>query len=464
MPTPINFATQSSQIRSDSQNRQRLINMYAEKSPEGSKYPYTLINSAGLDLFADLGSGAIYGMEVMNEELYVVSGDNVYKVSANSSATNLGSIGTVSGAVVMANNGTDVVIVKDSGDAWLADTSSLTQVTDGDYVSSSSVTVLDGYGIFTRTDSSRYHISDLLDLSSYDALKFGNAEESPDKLVRAFAHKGNVWLFGETSIEVHYNSGSGGFPFRPQQQAAQKRGCAAKLSVVEEDNTLFWLGDDRIIYRANGYTPSRISTHAVEQAIQDYSTVSDCEAFAYTQDGHKFIVFNFPTELVTWEYDITMDLWHERQSFEKLRWRAAHHAFFDGNHIVGDFESGKLYSINMNTYTENGAKIIKKAVSTPIFKNKYRLTHGRVILDFDGGLGLITGQGSDPTLMLRFLDENKNWSGEYQRSLGQIGERDIEVEFLGMGAAKQRVYEWAVSDPIPVRMTGAYVELEEGDA
>ena len=151
MTTPINFADQSSQIRSDSQNRQRLINMYAEASPEDSKYPYTLINTAGLELFADIGSGAIRGMEVMGNELYVVSGDNVYKVSTSSAASDLGSIGTVSGAVVMANNGTDVVIVKDSGDAWLADTSSLTQVSDGDYVSSSSVTVLDGYGIFTRT-------------------------------------------------------------------------------------------------------------------------------------------------------------------------------------------------------------------------------------------------------------------------------------------------------------------------
>ena len=464
MTTPINFADQSSQIRSDSQNRQRLINMYAEASPEDSKYPYTLINTAGLELFADIGSGAIRGMEVMGNELYVVSGDNVYKVSTSSAASDLGSIGTVSGAVVMANNGTDVVIVKDSGDAWLADTSSLTQVSDGDYVSSSSVTVLDGYGIFTRTGSSRYHISDLLDLSSYDALNFANAEESPDNLVRAFAHKGNVWLFGEISIEIHYNAGTGGFPFKPLQQAAQQRGCAAKLSVVAEDNALHWLGDDRIVYRADGYTPKRISTHAVEQAIQDYTTVSDCEAFSYTQDGHKHLVFNFPTELKTWEVDLATNLWHERQSFEKGRWRAAHHAIFNGKHIVGDFEAGKLYSIDMTKYTENGETIQRKAVSTPVFKDKNRVNHGRVILDFDAGVGLNTGQGSDPTLMLRFLDENKNWSGEYQRSLGEIGKRDVQVEFIGMGSAKQRVYEWTITDPIPVRMSGAYAELEVGDA
>lgn len=461
---PINFAKQSYQSRSLPLNSQRCINCYLEPAPKDSKSQDMLIGTPGLEVFANLGSGAIRGMEVMNNELYVVSGDNTYKVSTGGSGTLLGSLGTVSGAVVMANNATDVVIVKDSGDAWLADTSSLTQVSDGDYVSSDSVTVLDGYGIFGRADSNRYHISGLLDLSAYDALDFASAEESPDLIVRVFAHKGNLWIFGEKSIEVHYNAGAGDFPFRPLQQAAQTRGCAAKLSVVAEDNTLFWLGDDRVVYRADGYTPKRVSTFAIERAIQDYSTVSDCEAFSYTQDGHKFIVLTFPTQKVTWVYDIATGLWHERQSFEKERWRAAHHAFFDGKHLVGDFETGKIYEIDITKYTEDGNTIQRKVVSSPVFDAKHKLFHDRLILDFDTGLGLENGQGSDPQVMLRFSDDAYNWSNELWRDLGKIGKYQTQVEWLNMGMAKERLYEITMTDPIPFRLTGAYAEVGKGDA
>jgi hypothetical protein len=387
-----------------------------------------------------------------------VSGDNVYTVTENGGANNLGSIGTVSNSVIMSDNGTHVIITKEEGDAWLATVSTLAQITDGDFPSVSSVTVLDTYAIYTKLATTNYVISALNDATAYDALDISSAEESPDLLVRAFANHGELWLFGELTTEVHVNVGGGGFPFIPQQNAAMQRGCAAKRSVAAEDNTLFWLGDDRIVYRADGYSPKRISTHAIEKALQSYTTISDAEAFVYTQEGHKFYVLTFPTELVTWVYDIATQMWHQRQSFEDGRWRASGYAFIYAKNLVGDFETGKIYELDMDTYTDNGTTIQRINTLPVIFNDKKRILFSNFIVDFDSGVGLTSGQGSDPQCMMKYSnDGGVTFSNEQWRDIGKIGEYLKRSVWRRLGISRQRVFEITITDPVKIAITGAYI-------
>ncbi len=460
----INFAKQAYQSRSRTLNSQRCVNFYLETAPEDSKSPDVLIGTPGLVVFSSISASRIWGMHVMGELIYAVVGNNVYVVNSDGGANNLGTIGTVSDVVIMADSGAYVLIVKEDGAAYYANSTSLTQITDGDFVSSSSVTVLDGYSIFTRLGLNTYHISNLNSVSAYGALDFATAEQSPDLLVRAFAFKGHLWLFGERTIEIWQNTGSGDFPFAPMKNATIQRGCAAKRSVVSETSVVFWLGDDRIVYRTTGSVPEKISTPALDQAIESYAVISDAEAFTYTQDGHKFYVLTFPTELVTWVFDLSTELWHQRQSFEKGRWRASSYVFFNGKNLVGDFETGKIYELDLDTYTEDGDTIQRIAVSPPIFKDKRKITHDKLWIDFDSGVGLSVGQGSDPQVMLRFSDDGINFSNEKWASLGAIGQYQTQVAWAGLGQSRYRVYEITITDPVRCYITGAYSNLRIGNA
>lgn len=446
------------ELESKPLSAQRLVNMYYEPASEETKTKEAVYDTGGLDLFATVGDGPIWGIHPMGSLLYVVSGSNVYKINDATSGTLLGSIGTVADDVIMSDDGNDVIIVKEDGAAYLADSSSLTQITDGDFPSVSSVTVLDTYSIFTKKDTTQYIISALNDASAYDAADIASAEESPDLLVRAFANHGQLWLFGQRTTEVHNFTDSGDFPYAPQANATMQRGCGAKRSVAQEDNTLFWLGDDRIVYRADGYSPVRISTHAIEKAIQDYTTISDAVAFVYTQNGHKFYTLTFPTELVTWVYDIATGKWSQRQSFEKGRWRASGFAFQFNKNLVGDFENGNIYEINPNSYTENGATIQRIITLPNVFNDTKRIVFSNFIADFDAGLGLVSGQGSDPQVMMRYSnDGGYTWSNGLWGSMGQIGEYSQRTAWYRLGIGRQRVFELTVSDPIPVHLTGAYI-------
>ncbi len=461
----IPFAEQAYESRSKPFAAQRCVNLYMEPGTKGTMTDSVLYGTPGLDLWASLGSDRIWGMHVMGANLYVVSGNNVYVVNSASSSTLLGTMGTVSNVVIMDDNGTNVIILLESGAAYLATATTLTQITDGDYISSSSVTVLDSFAIFTKIDSDQFQISALNNAAAYDPLDIATAEGTSGNLVRAISIRGELWLFKQFSTEIYYNSGAGDFPFIPIGSATIQRGCAAKRSVAIESNTVMWLGDDRVVYLGQGYSPTRISTFAIEKDIETYSVISDAEAFCYTEEGHKFYVLTFPTENVTWVYDITTRLWHERESFGIGRWRATSYAFFAGLNLVGDFETGKIYSLNLDTYTENGTTIQRIATSPPIFADTNRVIFDRLQVMFDTGLGLVSGQGSDPQAMLRYSDDGGyNWSNERVVSIGLMGQYKNRAVWRRLGQARERIWEITVSDPIRVNITGAFADIRVGAA
>ncbi len=461
----IPFAKQAYESRSRPFSAQRCVNLYMEPGIEGTQTDAVLYGTPGFDLFADLSANRIWGMHVMGANLYVVSGNHVYVVTASSGATDLGAMGTVSNVVMMADDGTNVTILLESGAAYVATATTLVQITDGDYLPSSSVTVLDSFTIFTTTGINAFQISALLDPTTYDALDVASVEGITGNLVCAKAFRGECWMFKQFSTEVYRDSGSGGFPFIPIGSATMQRGCAAKRSVAVDSDYIAWLGDDRIIYVAKDYLPIKKSTFAIEKDIETYATISDAEGFIYTEEGHKFYVLTFPTEDVTWVLDLTTDLWHERESYGYGRWRATSYAFFNGRNLVGDFQTGKIYQLNLDTYTENGTLMQRIATTPPIFADTNRIIFDRLQVTFDAGQGLLSGQGSIPYAMLRFSDDGGfTWSNERVVSIGLTGEYKNRAVWRRLGQARERVFELTVTDPILVNITGAFADIRVGSA
>jgi hypothetical protein len=462
------LAPQSYEARSKASTGARLVNLYAEPNPEGSKYPYTLYNTEGAVTFCDLGTTKeVQGMQKMGSLLYAVSGNEVFTVTEAGVKASIGTITGTEGRVDLSNNGTQMTLINPDGDGWVVTSSSVTAISDGDFPDANAVTFLDGYTIVSTAGSGQFNISGLLDSTLWDALDFATAEEAPDNLVRPYAFNSALWLFGEDSTEPYYNSGNADFPFEQISGAANTtRGLGAKFAVSQEDNGLFFLGNDRVIYRIVGYTPQRISNHSVEKALQGYSTVSDCFSFVLILDGHKFVVFTFPTANATHVYDIATGFWHERTTLVggiEKRWRANCHASFAGKQLVGDYLNGKIYELSPTVYTEDGNTIERIARGSVVWLDGKRLIHDWVRLDIDAGVGLATGQGSDPQVMMRFSDDGLNtFSNEAWRSFGAIGEYKKKSIWRRIGHAFERIYEFKITDPVPVRITGCYAGIRMG--
>ena len=460
----------------------RCVNLFPEVVPEGGKEPGFLNRAPGLKFLQTIGDGpirALWSHQTSNNNFYVVSGMEVYRVFDLDGTPEL--IGRVSGTgpVSIADNGTQIFFAC-NGPSYIYNqqTRVFAPITDPDFPGAVTVGYLDGYFVFNEPNSQRVWVTSLLDGTSVDPLDFASAEGSPDGLVAINVDHREAWLFGSDSVEVWYDAGGADFPLVRIQGAFNEIGCAAPFSVAKLDNSLFWLGQDArgqgIVYRANGYTGVRVSTHAVEYAIAQYGDISDAIAYTYQQEGHTFYVLTFPSASATWVYDAATQAWHERAGLtngEFTRHRSNCQCNFKGNIVVGDFENGNIYTLDLQTYADNGSaqKWLRSWRALPTGQNNLkRTTHHSLQLDCETGVGLSTGQGSNPLAMLRWSDDGGHtWSNEHWSPMGGIGQYGKRVFWRRLGMTlklRDRVYEVSGTDPVKISIVGAELLISPTNA
>jgi hypothetical protein len=450
----------STGLRSRPASTARLLNVYAEALPQNAKGGVLLTRSPGVAAWTTVGNGPIHAMFAAMSTLFVVSGTKLYKVDSSGTATLLGDIGAV-GNLDMDSNGSSLVVVNEP-DAYYYDGTTFAQITDADFTSrgAGDVEFVDNWLLFREPDSGRFFGADLGSATSFDALNFATAEGFPDDLVGLKVDHREVMLFGSETTELWANTGAAGFPFERVVNGLLEIGCLNGRTVVKQDNSVMWLADDYTVRRLDGTTPVRISTHAVEQSIVD-ATVASGRAFAYSQDGHLFYVLWFPE--VTWVYDATTKEWHERKSYSYAYWRPSCHAQAYGYELVGDVTSNKVGYLDPSTYTEWSDAIVASWTYQPVYADQRLAFHDRLEIVLETGVGLTTGQGSDPQMMLEYSnDGGQTWTSLSNKSIGAIGRYDTRVVWNRLGSSRQRVYRASVSDPVKVNLTDTQIEVRGG--
>jgi len=483
----------------------RCVNLFPEIVPEAGKEPAFLNRAPGLRLLTTAGQGPIRGLWNYGGIAYIVSGDKLYSMAGFGTPV---LIGTVSGTgpVSMVDNGTQLFIAC-GGPSYIYNnsTGAFGLITDPDFPGALTVGYLDGYFVFIEPSSQKIWTTTLLDGTSIDPLDFASAEGNPDNLVSMIVDHREAWLFGTNSVEVWYDAGNADFPLQRIQGAYNEIGCAATFSVAKLDNGLFWLGSDArgqgIVYRSQGYSGVRISTHAIEYAIAQYGNISDAIAYTYQQEGHSFYVLTFPSADKTWVYDVSTQAWHERAGFDNgnfTRHRSNCQMAYNSEVVVGDYANGNLYAFDLDVYADNGGiqKWLRSWRALPTGQNNLtRTAHHSLQLDCESGVGLsgldftdptylitesglflitesgdflISVEGSEtvgvnPRAMLRWSDDGGHtWSNEHWSPMGKIGVYQHRVFWRRLGMTlklRDRVYEVSGTDPVKVAIMGAELHL-----
>ena len=460
----IPFGLTAYQSRSLPVNAQELVNLYPERQPDHSKDFLVTHGTPGTLLDVTCGTGPIHGMKVMNNVLYVVSGENFYSVTTDGTVTLIGPY-TGNVRVMMETNTDELIIVNGIRAALYDTTNGLRIINDADFYQTDRVVFLEGrfYGYIPDTFS--VFGSDSFDGFNWDGLNFVQAKTDPGNIVSLIADHAEIWIFKAKSAEVwSYNRDESSLPISKIEGAHIEKGCAAKHSPAKLDNTMYWLGDDLSVYREDGYRPANISTHAIEYSIKNYTTTSDAFGWAYEDEGHAFYVLTFPSEGDTWVYDASqLDpniAWHKR-GYKGGRYRANCYEYFNGKHLIGDFESGKVLKMDLDTYKDENEEIIRKASSPVIHNGRKRIFMDRLEVDIESGTGLITGQGSNPQAMLKYSDDGgRTWSSEQWRDMGEIGQYKRRVIWRQLGSFYERIFKLVISDPVKTVIIDAHAQVE----
>jgi len=449
---------------------QRCVNLYQEANPDDAATKITHYPTPGLTLVStppvQAESRCIY--TATTGQRYEVVGANVYAVDINNVYTLLGSISTLSGHVVIADNGTDAVIVDGTPNGYTIHlvTNVMTQVTDPAFYGADRVDFVDGYFIFNKPSAQQFYISNYQAVT-FNSLDIASKSTYPDNLVSHAVMHREIWLFGDVTTEVWYNTGASDFTFGRMPGVFIEHGCAAKHSVAKFDLTLFWLSKDQqgqgIVMAGRNYTANRISTHAIEQEFSTYSRIDDAIGYTYQQGGHPFYVLTFPTANKTWVYDTATGTWHQRGYLEAngtiSRHRGACHSFNQGRNLVGDYATGAVYALDPNNYTDNGNPILRIRSFPHIGASGKRAFFRQFVADMEVGQGL-PGDTADPEIRLRWSDDRGfSWGNYVAGSLGRAGDYISVIQYQRLGYARDRVFELSWSAPVKTALNGAYIDI-----
>lgn len=454
-------------------NAQRCVNLYPEANSPDSTAPTTFYHTPGLKLWSTLpGTGSVRCLfRASNSNLYAVQGATLYRYNAGA-WKELATLNSSSGPVSAADNSLYAVFVDGSANAPTVklDDDTVSAMSGDGWYGADFVAYVDTYLVFNKPGTQTFYITGQLDLS-LDALDFASAESFPDNVVSLLVDHREIWLFGEKTTEVFGNSGAADFPFERINGSIIQYGCAAPHSPAQFDNSVLWLGDGHegagIVWRAQGYNPVRISTHALENEFRSYETVADAQGYVYQQTGHTFYVLSFPTAGKTWVYDIATQMWHERayRTAEGIltRHRSNCHVYYGRDHLVGDYQNGNIYTLDIDTYTDNGAVIFRTKSFQHFVTDGKRQFFRSLELDMETGVG--NAADPDPQVWLRWSDDGGHtWSATVTMSMGKVGEYGRRMTRNRLGVGRDRVFEVSTTAQTKVVLQGAFLDAQPGTA
>lgn len=491
-PIPI-FCGPSYSSQSLNAAAQQSMNWYVEQMEvPGENQQLVLYPTPGLEVYSPANPGLqTRGSWQINDRAFIAISNALYEIPATAGAfTFLGNIANDLLPVSMIAYG-DQLLIASATQAYVftLSTNVLAVVVDLVGVNVAKVDYCGGFFIALVGDTNTFRISDALDATIWDPLDFAQITIFSGNLLSMIVDHNEIWLWSGLASTVYYLSGNTDFPFdvNPSTQVIEA-GIAAINSVAKLDNTIFWIGKDTrgrgVIWKASGYTPTRVSNHAMENAISGYGDISDAVAYSYQDQGHGFYVLYFPTAEVlphetrshTWVYDVATGMWHERGFWDsRLAEYEAHHSwnhvFFQNKHLVGDWSSGNLYNMSIMLLDDVGDEIRRVRRAPHVSLNQMWSFHNQLQVFVQPGVGpmppLLDGAGNprDPIMNLRWSDDGaQTWSNEVSVGVGQAGEYAKRVMFrrFRLGRARDRVYEISVSDPVFWRIINAFLDVEPG--
>lgn len=440
-----------------------------------------LFDVPGLTLFSSV-TGVNRGGQEMKEVPYFVNGNTLYSVSSVGVSTARGTI-EGSGRVSLANNGQFLVVVVPGGKSYGFDNenNTLTEITDPAFRVSDTVVFQDGLFVFSSSDGKVFFNSNLNNPFQYDGLDVGAANVDPDRIVALHVNHNELFVCGSETIELFDNVGGAGFPYIRIEGANIQKGVHAKFSLVEFDNTFMFIGgglnEKSSIWKVTGSSSVvKLSTSAIDNAIQEFTTdeISNAFAWTYASGGNFFAGFTFESSRIpckTFVFDATtsalagQSTWHERQSgVTDNSWRVNSIVSAYGKLLVGDAQGGNIGFIDKANFTEYGNVMVQERSSQPFSAGGLPIFAGELQLTMESGVGLTIGQGSDPQIRMDFSDDGgRTFSSEFWRSYGKIGEYSSVPTWRRQGRIpKHRILRFKTSEPVKSVIIKLEADIEVG--
>ena len=290
-----------------------------------------------------------------NGLLYQVTGSALYSIDSSGNALFIGEISNSPNPVVMATDATQLIITTGgTPDVYVYTVAAgLAVVTDDDLLTTSSVAFLDSRFIYQQPDG-YFVVSALNDGTTIATLDFAQAEALPDDLVRVFSLNQLLYLFGETTTEIWFTSGTGRPPLN--RQAVLQQGICGTYAVDSIDGIIYFIDGNRRPGMIQGENHQPLFVPAIGEAWASFGATDFATArvSAYSLHQENFVDFIFSDQGQIWSYHVTSQTWFEKD--------------FMTTSIVHDYDlvlaahsaNKKIYRLDFSNYQQDGANMTRR--------------------------------------------------------------------------------------------------------
>jgi hypothetical protein len=286
-----------------------------------------------------------------------------------------------------------------------------------------------------------------------------------DLLKAIYAAWNEVAMMGTRSIEYWHEDGE--TPVSPLVGAKTEAGIEAAYSLLMLNNSLhalFTMGGKRAVVKLTNRSPQILSGD-IDRELQSLDTVSDAVGASCFVGGMNEYLLDFPTERVTWAYDLKEGIWTRWGKWNSVESR------YDSFPIVGSAYAkawnkhlflgtdGVVYAFDRDTFQDAGSEI-RTVIRTGHIN--HGTDHNKISRKLT--LKVKTYRPEAATLLVRYRDDGRpEWSNYIEIPIGSESEQIHFVPLTRMGMYRSRQYEFLMTDNSDLALMGIIEDVEGCD-
>lgn len=352
-----------------------------------------------------------------------------------------------------------------NGSIYISNGSAIAIATDADFPSGITSVASIGQRLLMSAADGKFWYTSVLDFDDITALNFYTAELKPDDLVAIRVFGADILLFGTRSIEWWAQTGNDDDPFAWQNGRAIDVGALCRDGIANLDGVPYFVAHDRTVRRIrDGSNAEVISNAGIAKALESVAA-SDVIGGTYSYRNHVFYVLSLPT--ITYVFDVATSEWHRAITLGEDFWRWVFFVRAGSKNFVAaraDVKFAELSKTYLSDYMPNastmGTEIASRTnVFLPVTEGEIEVVSVR--LEVSHGVGLATGQGSDPVALMRMSkpgDPNNFYSSQSRRLgvQGKINQKTIWWR-CGRVLPPGATIEFLISDPVDLVISGVAI-------
>lgn len=385
-------------------------------------------------------AGVDRGMDVMDGVLYKITKQTLYSVASDGAHTSLGTIDGTN-RVHLENDGTNLIISIGLKRYQYNTSDGLTTITDVDHEPGNTSAFINRQ-IVMDAAGGRFHVADVGDPDSINALNFATAESAPDDTIAVAVFDELVHVFGTGSmdgtVETWENTGVGNPPFDKVRGATKQFGLGAIHSIAKTDEFLYCLGANRSIYRIVQIDYQDITPVPMQDFLKN-NRIDDAYAVMIKLGKQYFYILSFPEAEATWAIP-TRDpnsAFQLQTGVGGARHLISSYTEVYGKKLVADYRNSNIYEFDFDTFVDfsESEGAVRERVTSPINAASLDLPGREVTMSFVEFL-FETGVGNaddvDPQIQFSAsFDNGRSFTNEQWVKLGQAGEaRTVRFDLM----------------------------------